>query len=251
MSTGIGIVTFKRPDRYRALSTSISTHLSPVVDEVVAYHDGRVDTSAYTPEVLDHPWPLHDGLVNQGVAAAKNWCMRTLMKRGCEWLFIAEDDMSIDSPEAVTAYLLAAEASGERHLNFHAHGPANRIAMFTNGLVTYWPAIVGSWSLYHRDDLEKVGLMDTGLVNAFEHVEHTCRLMRAGACHRWPGVADATGSEYWLHEQPGAIEDTSIPTEGRFAQQRAAILRWRQKDPETLRWIFGEVSPWEREPAHA
>ncbi len=242
---GLGIATYRREDRYHTLCESIETHLLGVVDEIVAYHDGPVE--GYN----DHrQWPLHDGLVNQGVAAAKNWCFRELLKRGCDWVFLAEDDMTIDDVSAVTGYIAAAEASGQRHLCFHAHGPANRLAMRTDGPVTIWPNFIGAWCLYHRSDLEAgVGWFDTGM-RTFEHVRSSAELMRHGACHKWPGVADATGSEYWLHEQPGAIEDSTFPEAERFANQRAAILRWRQKDPETLRWIFGEVSPWEREPAN-
>jgi hypothetical protein len=234
VTVGLGIVTYKRPDRYRELARSVRTWLSTAVDEVVAVHDGPAED--YDD---DHPWTLHRAKQNAGVAASKNWCLLKLVKAGHEWIFISEDDLRILDTRAVTGYLHVAEQTGQRHLNFHAHGPANRLPMRTEGPVTLWPNIVGAWSLYHRDDLIKVGYMDVEMINAFEHVEHTARLMVAGACHRWPGVADATGSEYWLEEQEGAIEDSSIPLDSRFVNQRAAIRRWRERNPETLRMIFG------------
>ena len=81
-------------------------------------------------------------------------------------------------------------------------------------------------------------------MNAWEHVEHSCRLVRDGFTtgpFRW---ADARWSNVWLTEQSGSIEHSSI---GQGPEQMAnkvnGLRYWRDTKPDTFEMMFGEKSP--------
>ncbi len=235
---GLGICTYNRPTMFAALAASVRDHL-PDVDVYVVNDGGDPEPLAPAIEALAPRW-VHHAAANQGVATAKNMLLRRLLAAGCEWLFLAEDDIVVRSSRAIDGYVEACEASGYEHLTFHAHGPANPEPLFVRGAVTLWPNYVGAWSIYSRACLEDVGLFDEAFTNAWEHVEHTLRLGERGWTAPWRGAADATGSEAWLAEQPGAIQHSVIRPRDDWAENIAAgRAHWKAAHPETYRKVFG------------
>jgi hypothetical protein len=219
---GVGVVTVpERKDYLELVVASIQKHLS-------SHLGGPVIVSEDT-----------DG---RGVAWSKNRVLVDMMESGCDWLFVCEDDIIVQSPEAVTGYIGACQASGFDHLNFHAHGPANpassaRIAYCPQ--VTFWPNMVGAWSVYSRHSIEMAGLMDERFVNAWEHCEHTQRLATLGFTSKWPNNADATGSEMWLAEIPGSIANSSIRCRDDWqANIEEGRKHWVNAYPDTYRRVF-------------
>ena len=90
-----------------------------------------------------------------------------------------------------------------------------------------------------RQSLEECGLMDESFSNAWEHVEHTLRLAKAGFTAPWRGAADATGSENWLAEIPGSIEHSSIRhTPDWIKGMQEGRKHWLEVAPETYRLVF-------------
>lgn len=252
MDAFLGIATYRRPDYLRRTLEAVAAHLSGTIDYLSVVHDGP------WPDVHDlHlpagicDWKAACGLpVHGGVAAVKNELLREFLDTDAEWCFLAEDDVLPQHPDAIDGYIAAAEKSGIEHLCFHAHGPANNSpdrGTDPTGLVTYWPNWVGAWCLYSRRAVELGGFFDERFYNALEHVEHSLRLATLGFCplpasfgvHR---VADATGSEKWLQEIPGSIENSAILTEGGRAEQSkrfaAARLHWKQTRPDTYSWLW-------------
>ena len=236
---GLGILTSRRPEYYSQVFMAVQQHLLKAVDVLWVVED---DEGSY---IYKYPRILPGGIVMNckrlGIAEGKNTLMRRLLSDGCDWIFISEDDVVVQTPEAITGYIKAAKQSGLQHLNFHAHGPANPQPLEVGMDVTLWPNFVGAWSLYSRDSLEQGGLMDTHFYNAFEHVEHTVRLAfrgfttaPAGSRHR--NVADATGSENWIKEIPGAIENSVTIGDSRVSE---AVEYWQGKNPETYKAVFG------------
>jgi len=231
---GVGIVTYRRPEFFEVCARSIVGHLGAVADEIVAIHDGpqieRYDTC---------PVPLDNRYANRGVGTVKNDLLRTLMGRDCGVLFIAEDDIEIDSVRAVTGYVEAMKVSGVEHLMFHGHGPANLgHHPSVDGAVSYWPACVGAWSCYTVRAINVGGLMDEHFVNAWDHVEHTMRLATLGLTSQYPRFADATGSEAWLHEQASSDVCSVIrPRDDWQANIERGKDHWRSTHPETYRLL--------------
>ena len=184
---------------------------------------------------------------HQGVGRAKNTLLRQGLKSGADWLFIMEDDVVPQSPEAITGYIAAAKASGWEHLSFAHHGPANLggpMGTDETGAVSYYPHYVGAFCLYSRRSIEACGLFDEHFINSWDHVEHTLRLSLSGF-HPMPLekyqllAADATGSEKWLEEIPESIENTSIPhTEQWQADRTRGRAYWKATYPESFYLVF-------------
>lgn len=195
----------------------------------------------------DIPMAVFSDYAHHGVAENKNKALRWALATTADWFFISEDDVVVQSHMAVTGYLATARDAGCDHLAFHAHGPANDpgpVGTDHSGAVTFWPHYVGAWCLYSRRSIETCGLFDEHFMNSWDHVEHTLRLSLAGF-HPMPGdnhelrAADATGSELWLSEIPGAIENTSIPhTPDWIANRERGRAYWRREKPETYNLVF-------------
>jgi len=211
---GLGLVSYGRPD-YRALAVeAIEAHCA--LDEFVLIED-------VSP-----------------VGVAKNQALEKLLASGCDWLFLSEDDVIVQSPLAITGYVKACEESGYEHLAFHAHGYHNGQPLAVVGPITLWPNYVGAWSIYSRRCLEEVGLFDEAFRSSWEHVEHTLRLARVGFTAPWRGAADATGSEDWLAEIPGSIENSSIRhTPDWIEGMNAGKKHWAEAQPDTYRLVWG------------
>ena len=66
------------------------------------------------------------------------------------------------------------------------------------------------FTFYTREVLEKCGLYDEEYYNAWEHVDHTYRIIKEGFHPPFWWFADIFESEKYLTEAPGAIDNSSI-----------------------------------------
>lgn len=248
----VGITTYNRPEFAEKCAKAAFKHLDGLVDRWYIHDDGSDSKHAGAYKRAFKAIPnvrLLRTDPNAGVAFAKNRLLEAMLRDGADWCFLLEDDIRVLSPEAVTGYLAAAEASGSHHLSFAHHGPANVLGpVGVAGPIAFYPHAIGAWCLYSRECLEKVGLFDEALVNAWEHVEHTLRLMDAGFC---PGAGpfrfpDAAGSRDWLAEIPGAIEKSFIRPRTDWQRNiREGLGHWRTTRPETFAQMFGPGAPLE------
>lgn len=238
MRIGIGITTYKRPDYFKDCIESVQQHLLPHVDHVYVYNDGSKKDD-YSPiyKTLDKKVHIEHKNKNRGVAHAKNWLLRRMVKDGCDYIFLLEDDLIIKHPKAMFEYIKVAEETGIGHLMFAHHGPMNkdkRIWRDPNGIELY-PHCVGAWCMYTKEALEEVGYLDETFINAWEHVEHTHRLSLAGYTEEWGYFADVKGSDKWIDEQPESIENSSIRKSKKWATNSIkGLVYWQQKDPENF-----------------
>lgn len=234
---GLGVVTYNRPKYLNQTWKEVEKYILPKVDYAVVYNDGstedyskpykRINKAAKTT-IIDNP-------ENHGVAVAKNAVMQKLLDLGCDYIFVTEDDILPTSPMVIPAYLAAHRMSGIDHLMFAHHGDGNsQGAIDVQGPIVWWPASVGAFTFYTREVLERVGLMDENFVNAFEHVEHSWRIMKSHNVPYgyWP---DVMGSESVLKEIPGSIDNSSIGKQDNPKRIRviiAGLNYWKQKDPD-------------------
>jgi hypothetical protein len=255
----LGVVTCRRDDYVRQVARGMKDHLAEVADLMVIVHDGPTtlveDDVCHFPlftTVRPYPlsannlWPPTDQR-SIGVGATKNKLLKLGLDHGADWLFLLEDDVVSQSPEAVTGYIAAAKTSGWEHLSFAHHGPANSkgpVDKDPTGATSYYPAYVGAFCLYSRRSIETCGFFDETFVNSWDHVEHTLRLSLAGF-HPLPPepyelrAADATGSENWLREIPGSIENTSIPHTDQWKVDRArGREHWKATYPASYQMVF-------------
>ena len=243
----LGVVTYQRPEYAEKCLRSIYKHLRDDVDLFYVHDDGSSPkyAGAYRRAFAKLPGAnLQLDHANKGPAYAKNCIIRHAMVDGADWIFLCEDDLIVKNPWAVTGYLEAVQGTDIHHLSFAHHGLANADGPVESGeLVNYYSHSIGAWTLFSRECLEAVGLFDEHFVRAWEHVEHSMRLIRAGYCgknaaaYKYP---DATGSPEWIAEIPGSLERSSIrPLPDWQANIRDGLQYWSEAKPDTYADLFG------------
>lgn len=231
---GLGIVTYNRPEYLKQVIQGVRNHLLKEVDTIWIYDDGSTKDYSEIYDSLPPQIKVHVAKKNQGVAVGKNWLMSQLIDENCYCIFISEDDIVPVDKKAIRGYVQAARATGIAHMMFAHHGPGNASGAAMKGEhVSVYPNCVGAWSFFTRPALFEVGLHDENFHNAYEHVELTWRLAKAGLTTPWGAYADATGSEKWIKEIPGSIDNSSIRKTDDWAINTIKALRyWKSKDPE-------------------
>ena len=244
---GIGIVTCNREDFYNKCLQSI-----PEKFYTVTVNDGK---PIQTPKRDNHAF-LHNEK-NLGVGKSKNILFKKLLEKGCEHLFVVEDDMLIKNPDIFEKYINARETTGIQHFMFAYHGPANKngisggkpcprfIVEYPNNIkIAIVQGCVGSFCYYTREVLEKVGLFDEQFLNAFEHVEHSYRIAKAGYTTpywNWPDLADSMDyiDEQMCSEHSSAIRprtdwrENIIKGAGLFSKKHGYNPAWQNCVPDT------------------
>lgn len=254
----VGIVTYNRP-RFAAKSVrAAAAAFLPLGAPLFVYNDGSEPKYRGEYRRLSDRHPAVQFIEdpeNHGVAYAKNRLLEKMLKdTDAEWLFLLEDDIIVKSAEAATEYIRIAEQQGEHHLSFAHHGDANLgPPVDTDGELNFYWHSVGAWTMFSRECLETVGLLDENFQNAWEHVEHELRIIQAGLmpdsdAHRYP---DAAGSEAWLSEIPASIAKSSIRPRDDWQSSIINGLRyWQENKPETFEMLFGPGTPLEQYSRH-
>ena len=196
MKIGVGIITCNRPEFFRQCFNSLPKEK---IDEIVVVNDGKpLPFDISKGVVLDNP-------VNVGVGKSKNRALKYLFDKGCDYLFLLEDDMIIKRDDVFEAYINAYKQSGIHHFNYGPGSPFNRkqtiqnfdlhnrhlldqhsepnpktIIDYGTVKVSLFEHTVAMFSFFTREVLEKVGLLDEEFYNAWEHVDHTYRIIKAG-----------------------------------------------------------------------
>jgi len=195
---GVGIVTYNAPERIKQSAFKI-----PNVDKLVIVNDGTPYSSDCYPknaEVITHS-------KNLSVGCAKNSAMRYLVHEGCDHIFIIEDDILVENDKVFETYINAAYKSGLYHLMFGYHGPANmnpnnQTIPFPRQVIDYGDGVeiafngncVGAFCYYLKGLIRNIGYMDERFKNAWEHIDHSYRIVKAGlipAYWWWPDVANS------------------------------------------------------------
>jgi len=227
---GVGIITCNRLDFFKNCLESV---LPCSLDELVIVNDGS-DTEEFRG-IDKGPGVVLQNSVNLGVGKAKNRALKHLVDRGCDYIFLLEDDMLILDKTVFDEYIAASEVSGIQHFNYGPGSPFNRKQVIQNFdlhnrhlldqhsapnprlvvdygdvKVALYEHTVAMFSFFTKEVLEKVGYIDEEYYNAWEHVDHTYRIIKAGYHPPFWWFADIANSERYLTEAPGAIDNSSI-----------------------------------------
>jgi GT2 family glycosyltransferase len=229
---GVGIITCNRPDYLKGLLKSLEKCSN--IDELVIINDGLpIDNlEEFKFPVENNVWLNNPE--NLGVGKSKNRAMQHLLDKGCKYIFTIEDDMIILNPAIFTKYIEAHKVSGIHHFNYGPGSPFNRkqdiqfdlhnrhllkqdsepnpkmVLDYKTVKVSLFEHTVAMFSFFTREVLEKVGLIDEDFYNAWEHVDHTYRIIKAGYHPPFWWFADLYDSHKYLTEAPGAIDNSSI-----------------------------------------
>lgn len=223
---GIGIITCNRTDYLKALLDSIK-HCNWA--EFIIVNDGD------HLELPGYNYYIHNNEKNLGVGKSKNIAMQHLLDKGCDYIFIIEDDMIILDDTVFDKYIQASKASGIHHFNYGPGSPFNRKQDIQFDLhnrhlldqhsepnpkmvldygsdikISLFEHTVAMFSFFTRAVLEKVGLYDEAYYNAWEHVDHTYMIIKAGYHPPFWWFADLYDSHKYITEAPEAINNSSI-----------------------------------------
>lgn len=226
---GVGIITCNRPDYLRnLLNTLVDCESS--IDELVVINDGRPITDF---DLFFGTWI--DNEVNLGVGKSKNKAMQHLLDEGCDYIFIIEDDMIIKNKDIFNAYIKASDLTGIQHFNFGPGTPFNRTQSIVNydlhnrefldnnskpnpkAIIEYtkdvqidlYEHVAGVFSFFTKEILLTVGLHNESYKNAWEHVDHTFRIIKEKGHPPFWWFADIHNSVNYIEIPNEAIKDSS------------------------------------------
>jgi GT2 family glycosyltransferase len=235
---GLGVITYRRPSFFNQTIAAVQEHLRGVADHICVRNDSAWESAqnfGYDYASLDDIEVSHPSH-NMGVAAAKNWCLKNLLDRGCDWFFLLEDDIEVVSRGAIDEYIAVSKATGNQHLMFAHHGPANEEgprSSHPDENYEIFAHCVGAWTLYTREIIETVGFLDEHFPNTYDHVEYTFRIAKAGFTIPMWHFMDVFDSTRLLREIPGSMEQSTIRRNpGWISSINAGLAYWRAKDPD-------------------
>jgi GT2 family glycosyltransferase len=230
---GVGVVTC---DRFNYLENCLKS-LPKFNGPLVIVNDGKEDIVKKCSFLKEKYKNLHfiQHSENKGVGISKNDALTYLLKKDVEHIFLLEDDILILKEDVFEKYIQAAKASGILHFNYGPGSPFNRkqnmsfdlhnrhlldqhsepnpkkIIDYGNNIkISLFEHTVAMFSYFHRKVLEDVGLHDEQFYNAWEHVDLTYRIIKAGYHPPFWWFADIHNSHEYLTEAPGAIDNSSI-----------------------------------------
>ena len=212
---GIGIVTYNRPDGLKKLLDSIS--YCNFADVVIVNDGDRIDN------LPGWNYYLINNETNLGVGKSKNVALRHLLDKGCDHIFLIEDDIFIKDETVFHKYIEASKSSGIQHFNFSQHGVMNKmnnegslipsprlVIDYNTSKIAFYPHCVGAFSYYSRVCLEEVGLIDEDYYNASEHVDHTYCIIKAGMHTPFWWFADIDESWKYLGDEEWSLSQSTI-----------------------------------------
>lgn len=214
--TGVGIITFNRPKLLEKCYKSVEPCNS--IDEIIIVNDGD---DIITPELNKNTF-YHKNDKNLGVGKSKNIALRYLLKKGCEHVFLIEDDIFVKRKNVFKKYVEASKITGIQHFNYSQHGVANRQRIsphepmyrchikYGDCGIMLFPHCIGAFSYYSKKCLETVGLLDEEYFNACEHVDHTYRIIKEGMHPPFWWFADIENSWEYLGDEPWSIQNSTI-----------------------------------------
>jgi GT2 family glycosyltransferase len=214
---GLGLVAFGRPDYLDQCLESIKTYNYGGATTFLVHIDFKDEDTSNSLEAIcvKHEVPYYKSPINVTVGPSKNFLFKYLLDKGCDHIFVMEEDILLIHPNVCHHYITEAKRVGVEHMNFALHGGRNtgqkKLHKLREGVyVTVYPNCVGAWSYYTRHCLETVGLMDENFKNAWEHVEHTYRIIEKGMSTPFWYFIDHPVSHMLLKEIPGSGPGSSI-----------------------------------------
>jgi len=230
---GVGITTCNRVDYFNQCYNSID--LSKI-DHLVVVNDGFPMNFDVEQNEKVH---FIQNEENIGVGRTKNKIFKYLLEKECDHIFTLEDDCVIADNDVFDAYIKASKQTGLKHFNFGPGSPWNRKQKDSSiigdlskrhlatqegepnpkMIVTYkkdeisislYEHIVAMFCYFDATVLRKVGLIDERFYNAWEHVEHTLRFIKADYYTPFWWFADITGSENYIKEAKNEKANTSL-----------------------------------------
>jgi hypothetical protein len=218
---GVGIITCNRPEFFKQCYESID---QKTIHELVVVNDGDKEVKNFLTDTTTYI----KNEKNLGVSKTKNKALKHLLEKECEHIFILEDDCIITNNEVWNFYIKGYKETKIPHFNYGPGSPWNRVQSdpsvigdlskrhlasqttppnpklvvgYKNNVdIALYQHIVAMFTYFHSSILKEVGLLDEQFYNAWEHVEHTYRIIKAGKYTPFWWFADVSKSEEYIKE---------------------------------------------------
>ena len=223
---GIGVITCNRPDYLKNLLNSIK--YCNWADLIIINDGEKLELPGYN-------YYIHTNETNLGVGKSKNKAMQHLLDKGCDYIFIIEDDTIILDDSVFHKYIEASKKTGIQHFNFGPGTPFNRkqeivnydlhnrhlldneskpnpkltVAYSNDISIDLYEHVAGVFSFFTKEILQEVGLNDERYINAWEHVDHTLRIIKQNGHPPFWWFADIHNSSDYIRIPKEAINDSS------------------------------------------
>ena len=232
---GVGITTCNRPEYLRSCLDSIDF---ANIDYFVVANDGKDLPNDFKDYFARHNIHYILNEKNLGVSKTKNKVLKYLLDNQCDHIFVLEDDCEVIDNDVWNRYIDAYKQTNIPHFNYGPGSPWNRkqkdpsvignlskrhVSEQTGEpvprmIVEYSPTltlalyqhIVAMFTYFHSSILNEVGLMDETFYNAWEHVEHTYRIIKAGKYTPFWWFADIAESHKYIKEAENEKANTSL-----------------------------------------
>lgn len=221
---GVGIITCDRPIYLKKLVNSLQ---DIEIDKICIVNDGITQIEANNKiKIINNTPP------KQGVGKTKNKALKYL--KDCNYIFLLEDDIVIKNKNVFQKYIEACQVSGIQHFNYGPGTPFNRKQNVEFDLhnrhelnqnsepsprltidygslkISLYAHIAGMFSFFTKQVIDKVGYIDEEYYNAWEHVDHTYRIIKAGYHPPFWWFADIENSHEYIDQADEAIKESAI-----------------------------------------
>lgn len=182
---GIGLVTCSIRGSLKNLIEKLD-ELADRDDMVFVLADdscGRDGVTEYIKDLLDKSkidWIYKEAGMAQ-VAHTKNVLLEEFLKdEEIKHMFLIEDDILIKDISVFDKYVELSEETNIKHLLYYEKYPKYILGNVGAITVRFNQDCDGGFNYFRRELIEKIGLLDTGYINACEHIDHTYRAYLSG-----------------------------------------------------------------------
>lgn len=159
---GVGIITYDRQDQFYKILNSIK-----LVDCVIAVKDGGKPKYEGIPLLCD----FYELNANKGVGFCKNLLIQKLLEKGCDDIFLLEDDCLVKDNSIWNYCMSFSKESGLLHFNWNDYRHSRfATAQFIKHTASICAETEANFSYFHKLFLEKVRF-DDSYINAWEHID--------------------------------------------------------------------------------
>ena len=201
---GVGITTYNSENYFQTLYKSLQ---NSKIDELVVVNGGKPYTESY-----DCKW-IQDS-VNRYPSACRNDCVQYLLSKGCEHIFLIEDDMIVTNSDIFEEYIKHSKASGLLYLCFVStswnSGEPNKrtpdtIVQYTPKLsLSFYKNMCNEFTYHHYTCFKNHGLYDPNLRDLFD-VDMVYRQSKTNSkVSPFWWFADITNSDNFIKNNPVA-----------------------------------------------
>jgi hypothetical protein len=165
---GIGITTYNSEDYFKTLWDSLQCCR---YDELVVVNGGEK-----YKEIYECGWIQHN--INYYPSVCRNDAINFLLNRGCEHIFLIEDDMIIKNKNIFNEYIKASQESGLKYFSFTSMSwdsgpifnrtPRLKVNYKNNVSVSFYRNMCNEFTYHHSSCFQKTGLYDTQFRDPFD-----------------------------------------------------------------------------------